>query len=49
VQQPSAIGTGVQQATAANAEVPNTAKPKPNMPKGGTLLARAKGVLDNEF
>jgi len=47
VQQPSAIGTGVQQATAANVEVPNTAKPKPNMPKGGTLMARARGVLDD--
>jgi hypothetical protein len=49
VQQPSAMATGVQQATAANAEVPNTAKPTPNMPQGGTLLARAKGVVDNGF
>jgi hypothetical protein len=47
VQQPSAMATGVQQATAANAEVPNTAKPKPNMPQGATLMARARGVLDD--
>jgi hypothetical protein len=47
VQQPSAIGTGVQQANAANAEVAATAKPKPNMPQGATLLARARGVLDD--
>ena len=46
-QQPSAMATGVQQATAANADVPNTAKPKPNMPQGSTLLARARGVLDD--
>jgi len=49
VQQPSAMATGVQQATAANAEVATAAKPKPNMPQGSTLLARAKGVVDNEF
>jgi len=47
VQQPSAIGTGVQQATAANAEVATAAKPKPNMPQGATLMARARGVLDD--
>jgi hypothetical protein len=55
VQQPSAIGIGVQQATAANAEVATAAnaevataaKPKPNMPQGGTLMARARGVLDD--
>ena len=47
VQQPSAIGTGVQQATAANAEVATAAKPKPNMPQGSTLMARARGVLDD--
>jgi hypothetical protein len=41
------MATGVQQATAANAEVPNTAKPKPNMPQGATLMARARGVLDD--
>jgi hypothetical protein len=41
------MATGVQQATAANVEVPNTSKPKPNMPQGGTLLARAKGVVDD--
>jgi len=45
--QPSAIGTGVQQATAANAEVATAAKPKPNMPQGATLMARARGVLDD--
>jgi len=45
--QPSAIGTGVQQATAANAEVANAEKPKPNMPQGATLMARARGVLDD--
>ena len=49
VQQSSAMATGVQQANAANAEVATAAKPKPNMPQGGTLLARAKGVVDNEF
>ena len=47
VQQPSAMATGVQQANAANAEVATAAKPKPNMPKGGTLMARARGVLDD--
>jgi len=47
MQQPSAIATGVQQANAAKAEVPNPAKPKPNMPQGGTLMARARGVLDD--
>jgi hypothetical protein len=47
VQQPSAVGTGVQQATAANAEVATAAKPKPNMPQGSTLMARARGVLDD--
>ena len=47
VQQPSAVATGVQQANAANAEVATAAKPKPNMPQGGTLLARARGVLDD--
>jgi len=47
VQQPSAIGTSVQQATAANAEVATAAKPKPNMPQGSTLMARARGVLDD--
>lgn len=47
MQQSSAVTTGVQQANAANAEVPNTAKPKPNMPQGGTLMARARGVLDD--
>jgi hypothetical protein len=49
VQQSSAMAAGVQQATAANAEVATAAKPKPNMPQGGALLARARGVLDNEF
>jgi hypothetical protein len=29
------------------ARFPNTAKPKPNMPQGATLLARARGVLDD--
>ena len=47
MQQSSAIATGVQQANAAKAEVPNPAKPKPNMPQGGTLMARARGVLDD--
>ena len=47
VQQPSAMATGVQQANAANAEVATAAKPKPNMPQGGTLMARARGVLDD--
>jgi hypothetical protein len=47
VQQPSATATGVQQASAANAEVATAAKPKPNMPQGATLLARARGVLDD--
>ena len=47
VQQPSAVANAVQQANAANAEVATAAKPKPNMPKGGTLLARARGVVDD--
>ena len=47
VQQPSAMATDVQHANAANAEVAATAKPKPNMPKSATLLARARGVLDD--
>ena len=47
VQQPSAMATGVQQATAANAELATAAKPKPNMPQGATLMARARGVLDD--
>jgi len=47
VQQPSATATGVQQASAANAKVATAAKPKPNMPQGATLLARARGVLDD--
>lgn len=44
VQQRGAVATGVQQ---ANAEVATAAKPKPNMPQGGTLLARARGVVDD--
>ena len=47
VQQPSAMATGVQQASGANAEVATAAKPKPNMPQGATLMARARGVLDD--
>jgi len=47
VQQPNAMATGVQQATAAKAEVATAAKPKPNMPQGATLMARARGVLDD--
>jgi hypothetical protein len=41
------MATGVQQATAANAELATAAKPKPNMPQGATLMARARGVLDD--
>ena len=45
--QSSAVATGVQQANADNATLANIAKPKPNMPQGSTLMARARGVLDD--
>ena len=47
VQQSSAVATGVQQANADNATISSIAKPKPNMPQGSTLMARARGVLDD--
>lgn len=47
VQQSSAVATGVQQANVDNATISSIAKPKPNMPQGSTLMARARGVLDD--
>jgi len=47
VQQPSGAAMGVQQANGASTELPTAPKPKPNMPQGGTLMARARGVLDD--
>ncbi len=46
-QQPSAAATGVPQANAVSTDLPTAPKPKPNMPQGGTLMARARGVLDD--
>ena len=47
LQQSSAVATGVQQANVDNATISSIAKPKPNMPQGSTLMARARGVLDD--
>jgi hypothetical protein len=46
-QQPSAAAMGLPQANAVSTDLPTAPKPKPNMPQGGTLMARARGMLDD--
>ena len=46
-QQPNAVAMGVPKTNVANTDLPTAPKPKPNMPQGGTLMARARGMLDD--
>jgi hypothetical protein len=47
VQQSSSTAAGMPQAKPVNANAPAVSKPKPNLPLGGTLLARERGVVDD--
>ena len=47
VQQSSSTAAGMPQDKPVNANAAAVSKPKPNLPLGGTLLARERGVVDD--
>ena len=47
VQQSSSTAAGTPQDKPVNANAPAVSKPKPNLPLGGTLLARERGVVND--